>query len=77
MAVSERDRSYFNQPDVEPGRLLAKLPRLRAAAMMAPLATASRIRPAQSVVVWSLKHDFNGEAISLSEGWLSGRKHWS
>ena len=22
-------------------------------------------------------NDFNGEAISLPEGWLSGRKHWS
>ena len=31
----------FNQPDAEFGRLLAKLPRLRAAAMMASLATAS------------------------------------
>ena len=59
------------------GHLLAKLPRLQAVAMMASLATASRIRPAHSVVVWSLKRDFNGEAISLPEGWLSGRKHWS
>ena len=67
----------FNQRDAELDRLLVKLPRLQGAAMMASVVTASRIRPAQSVVVWSLKRDFNGEAISLPEGWLSGRKHWS
>ena len=43
----------FNRRDAELGRLLAKLPRLQAVAMMASLAAASRIRPAKSVVVWA------------------------